>query len=134
MAIPKTTSEKLNALAVYIETHPKRFNQRNKESCKIGLGLRLDDSYKRLSRVSYDGLALRFPKERILKDRHQTAAEQAFAKRYGVTWKQAESLNLAAYHRLKIGVSGGMYLSDVTASDAANVLRKLAAKYAKAGN
>jgi len=111
----KKFSTRLLILASVIESlrKGKEFDQRFLSMCVIGLGLRLAGQ-----------------------DNHSFVAEwQLFAAFYGVTDSQAFNIYLAHYDALDIGLrrSYSANMEKVTPKQAANVLRRLAAKLKEAG-
>lgn len=104
-----TTAEKLNWLADLIEGPlRKEFKQSRNDFCVIGLGTRVDS-------------------EGLLITRYGDASP-GFAARYGVTNDEAHALLLAEYSRLAIG-RRDRDMDNVTAKDAAKILRELANRY-----
>lgn len=106
------TSEKLNFLADILETkHKEIFNRWSIYSCAIALGLRIN------------GLGT------ITKEWSCNSRE--FAKRYGITFDEANGLNYAEYYLLKVGMKSQPNATTPERDNATTIkaIRKLAKKY-----
>ena len=113
------TSAKLAFLAQRLRSKKisKLFNQTSVRNCVVGIGIRLTARGGLNQGVAY-------------------GSEQAFMDKFGVTYKEAEGLFLAEYGKLGIGMRTTLtntYFRNMTAERAANVVDKLAAKYARRG-